>query len=158
MAKKHNNYYVPDQAMYILLVCWRMFWCLRATLDQGPRSRHQWIQAILLVESFKLVPRPLDEGSRPKSGKLGLNLHGTCFGGKINWFGPKKLVLEGELLIWRTKGPRYSPTQGFNLLKICSYSLIVLRMCLRSLIKDPLDAVAAQTWTLQKLRVWPIYS
>jgi hypothetical protein len=32
---------------------------------------------------------PLDEGSRPKSGKLRLNLHGTCFEGKINWFGPK---------------------------------------------------------------------
>jgi len=42
-----------------------------------------------MVESFKLVSRPLNEGSRPKSGKLGLNLHGTCFGGKINWLGPK---------------------------------------------------------------------
>jgi len=35
-----------------------------------------------LVESFKLVPSPLDEGPRPKSDKLRLNLHGTCFGGK----------------------------------------------------------------------------
>ncbi len=59
---------------------------LRVTLDEGPRSRDQWIQAVLLVESFKLVPRPLDEGPRPKSGKL--RLHGTCFGGEINWFGP----------------------------------------------------------------------
>jgi len=40
-------------------------------------------------KSFKLVPRPLDEDPKPKSGKLRLNLHGTCFGGKINWFGPK---------------------------------------------------------------------
>jgi hypothetical protein len=32
----------------------------------------------------------LDKDPRPKSGKLRLNLHGTCFGGKINWFGPKK--------------------------------------------------------------------
>jgi hypothetical protein len=62
---------------------------LKMTLDEGPRSRDQWIQAILLVESFKLVPRPLDEGPRPKSDKLRLNLHGTCFGGKINWLGPK---------------------------------------------------------------------
>ncbi len=62
---------------------------LRATLDEGPRSMDQSTQAILLVESFKLVPRPLDEGSRPKSGKLRLNLDGTCFGGKINWFGPR---------------------------------------------------------------------
>ncbi len=30
--------------------------------------------------------------------------YGTCFGGKINWFGPhQKRVLKGELLIWRTK-------------------------------------------------------
>jgi hypothetical protein len=43
---------------------------------------------ILLVESFKLVSRPLDEGPRPKSGKLRLNLHGICFGRKINWFIP----------------------------------------------------------------------
>jgi hypothetical protein len=46
-------------------------------------------EATLLVESFKLVPRPLDEGSRPKSGKLRLNLHGICFRGKINWLRPK---------------------------------------------------------------------
>ncbi len=38
----------------------------------------------------KLVPRPLDEGPGPKSGKLRLNVHGTCFGEKINWLGPKK--------------------------------------------------------------------
>jgi hypothetical protein len=36
--------------------------------------------------------RPLDEGPRPKSDKLRLNLHGTCFEGKINWFGPKNSV------------------------------------------------------------------
>jgi len=36
-----------------------------------------------------LVPRPLKEGPRPKTGKLRLNLHGICFGGKINWFKPK---------------------------------------------------------------------
>ncbi len=45
---------------------------LRATLDEGPRSWDQWIRAILLVESFKLVLRPFDiEGPKPKSGKLG---------------------------------------------------------------------------------------
>jgi len=42
-----------------------------------------------LVKSFKLVPRPLDEGPRLESGKLMQNLHGTSFGWKINWFGPK---------------------------------------------------------------------
>jgi hypothetical protein len=55
---------------------------------QGPGTIE--FKQILLVESFKLVPRPLDVGPRPKSGKLRLNLHGTCFGGKINWFRPKK--------------------------------------------------------------------
>jgi hypothetical protein len=40
---------------------------LRATLDEGPRFRDQRIQAILLVKSFKLVPRPLDKGPKPKS-------------------------------------------------------------------------------------------
>ncbi len=55
---------------------------LSATLDEGPRSRDQWIQAILLVESFKLVPRPWDEDPRPKSGKLRLNLHAPVLEGK----------------------------------------------------------------------------
>jgi len=46
----------------------------------------------------------LDGGPRPKSGKLRLDLQGTCFGGKINWFGPEENSAERrELLIWRTK-------------------------------------------------------
>ncbi len=50
----------------ILLELWRRLtktcetYGLRATLDEGPRSSDQWIQAILLVESFKFVRRPLD--------------------------------------------------------------------------------------------------
>jgi hypothetical protein len=56
------------------------------TWVQGPGTNE--FKQILLVESLKLVPRPLDEGARPKSGKLRLDLHGTSFGGKINWFGP----------------------------------------------------------------------
>jgi hypothetical protein len=43
-----------------------------------------------LVKSFKLVPRPLDEGPSLKSGKLRLNPYDTYFEGKINWFGPKQ--------------------------------------------------------------------
>ncbi len=58
---------------------------IRPTLDEGPRSREDWIQEILLVESFKLVPMPLNEGARPKGDKLKLNLNGTCFGEKIKW-------------------------------------------------------------------------
>jgi hypothetical protein len=36
-----------------------------------------------LVESFKLVPRPLDEGPRPKSDKLRLNLLAPVLEGKL---------------------------------------------------------------------------
>jgi hypothetical protein len=58
-----------------------------------------------------------------KSGKLGLNLHGTCFGGNINWFGPNKTVLKEELLIWRTKNQ--ARDQGMAQLKdsICFKSV-----------------------------------
>jgi hypothetical protein len=55
-----------------------------------------------LVESFKLVPRPLDDGPRPKSGKLRLNLHGTSLERKSIGL-DQKMVLKGELPIWRTK-------------------------------------------------------
>jgi hypothetical protein len=47
--------------------------------------------------------------------------YGTFFGGKINWFGPKNSAkrrvpdLENQESGY---GPRYSPTQGFNLLQI----------------------------------------
>ncbi len=74
-----------------------------------------------LVKNFKLVQRPVDEGPRPKSDKLKLNLNGTYFGGKINWFEPKYSAkrrapdLENHE---SRQGPMYSPTQGFNLLQI----------------------------------------
>jgi len=72
-------------------------------LDENPRSRVQSNRAILLAESHKLDPRPLDEGPRPKSGKLRLNLHGTILEGKSISLGPKGKGLKGELVIWRTK-------------------------------------------------------
>jgi hypothetical protein len=98
-----------------------------------------------LVESFKLVAKPLDKGARPKSGKLRLNLNGTCFGRKIKQFRPKSGKIEAKPtwhLFWKENqsvqteknsakkrapdmenqesgfGPRYTPTQGFNLLQI----------------------------------------
>jgi hypothetical protein len=55
---------------------------LRVTLVEGPRSKVQWNRAILLDESHKLDPWPLDEGPRPKRDKLRLNLHGTILEGK----------------------------------------------------------------------------
>jgi hypothetical protein len=48
-----------------------------ATLDEHTRFKVQRNGAILLDESHKLDPWPLDEGGRPKSGKSRLNLHGT---------------------------------------------------------------------------------
>jgi hypothetical protein len=55
---------------------------IRATLNEGPRSRVQWNKAILSYESHKLDPHPLNEIPRPKSGKSKLNLHGTISKGK----------------------------------------------------------------------------
>jgi hypothetical protein len=49
----------------------------RATLEKGPASKVQCNRAILLDESHKLDPWPLDEGPRPKGDKSRLNLHGT---------------------------------------------------------------------------------
>ncbi len=47
---------------------------LRAALDKRLRSRVQLNRAVLLADSQKLEPWPLDEGPRPKSGKSRLNL------------------------------------------------------------------------------------
>jgi hypothetical protein len=64
----------------------------RAILDEGPKF--QWNRTILLAESHKFDSRPLDERPRPKSGKSRLNLHGTHFGGRFNWFRPKTKTKE----------------------------------------------------------------
>jgi len=71
---------------------------LRATSTKGPRSRVQRNQAFLLIKSFKLVPRPLNKDPRSRQIKLWFSLH--HFGGKTNWFGPKKKELKGEFMIW----------------------------------------------------------
>jgi hypothetical protein len=50
--------------------------------------------------NHKLDPRPLDEGSRPKSGKLRLNWHGPILEGKsIGSNLKKKRKKKGELMI-----------------------------------------------------------
>jgi hypothetical protein len=61
-------------------------------------SKVHWNIAILLVESHKLDPQFLDDGPRPKSGELSLNLHGTVLEGRSIGSDPKK-----ELMIQRTK-------------------------------------------------------
>jgi hypothetical protein len=72
---------------------------------QGSKVQGPMIQAILLVESFKLVPKPLDEGPGPKSGKLRLPymtpiLEGKSIGSnqkqcykESSWFGELKIKL-----------------------------------------------------------------
>jgi len=49
-----------------------------------------------------LVPGPLDEGPRPKSGKLRLTSMAPVLEGK-SIGADQKTVLKGEHLIWRTK-------------------------------------------------------
>jgi hypothetical protein len=80
---------------------------LRATLDEGLRSRNQWIQGILLVESFKLVPRPLDQ-AKTKKWQIEPNMAPVLEGKSIGW--DQKTMLKGELLIWRTKNQARDPS------------------------------------------------
>jgi hypothetical protein len=63
---------------------------IKATLDDGSRSKVQWNRTILLVESHKLDPWPLDEGPKLKSGKLKLKLQSTNLEGKSIGLDPKK--------------------------------------------------------------------
>jgi hypothetical protein len=75
-------------------------------------------RTILLVESFKLDPRALDEGPRLKSGELRLNLHGTSFGGKINWYGPKNKPKKKVHHLKNQIQTRQGPTERFSLLQM----------------------------------------
>jgi hypothetical protein len=45
----------------------------------------------------------LDEGPKPKSGKLRLNLHGMILEGKSIGWEKKKRAKERKLMIWKTK-------------------------------------------------------
>jgi hypothetical protein len=92
-----------DISFWPCLELLRIPYILRVTLDKGPRSRDQWVQAILLVKAFKLIPRPLHEDPKPKSGKLRLNPTWHLLWRENQLVGTQKTVLIGELLIWRTK-------------------------------------------------------
>jgi len=48
-------------------------------------------RAILLDESNKLDPRPLDEDPRPKKWQIEAKPTWHHFGEKINWFRPKEM-------------------------------------------------------------------
>ncbi len=71
-------------------------WKWRATLDESPRSKDQWIQAILIGwKLFKLVPRLLDECPTPKSSKLRLNKLTWHLFWREKWIGlDQKIVLK----------------------------------------------------------------
>jgi hypothetical protein len=71
-------------------------------LTKGPRSKVQWNWAFLLVQSFKLVPMPLDEGSRSKQIKLWFSLHGIILEGKSNCLDQKR-ELNREFMVWKPK-------------------------------------------------------
>ncbi len=73
---------------------------IRATLDEGLRLTVQWNRAILLAESHKLYPQPWDEGPRPKSSKLRLNLHGTILNRKSIDFRSKKRKKRSKESSW----------------------------------------------------------
>jgi hypothetical protein len=51
-----------------------------------------------LLNSFKLVPRPLNECPRPKSGKLRLNLEAPVLEGKSIVLDPKKSSAKRRVL------------------------------------------------------------
>jgi hypothetical protein len=72
---------------------------IRATLDEGPRSRDQLIQAILSV------PRPFHEET--KNLPMEVNVAPVLEGKSIGW--DQKTLLKGELLIWRTKNQARDP-------------------------------------------------
>jgi hypothetical protein len=79
-------------------------------------------RAILLDESHKLDPWPLDEGPRPKRWQIQAKSTWHHFGEKINPFKPKKKkklkMRARDLKNQHTSyGPRQGPTQGLNLLQ-----------------------------------------
>jgi hypothetical protein len=65
---------------------WRSWF--RVTVDKGSKSRVQWNRTFLLVKSFKLLPRSLDESPGPRQIKLSFSLHDIILEGKS--IGPDK--------------------------------------------------------------------
>jgi hypothetical protein len=85
----------------LINICIFIFFCmlilciiLRATLDKGPKSRVQWNLTLILVKNFKLVPRPLNKGPRPRQIKLWFSLHGIILEGKPIGLNPKKIKIK----------------------------------------------------------------
>ncbi len=84
------------------------------------RGTNEFKQSYYWSKALKLVPRPLDEGSRPKKvANQGLNLHGTCFGGKIKIGSDPKRVQKRRARDLENKesgsGPRCTSFQALEL-------------------------------------------
>jgi hypothetical protein len=87
-------------AKYWFHVCATSYWLhnLKATLNKGPCNKVQWDQAFLLVESFKLVPSPLDKGPRQRQFTLWFSLHGIILEGTPIGLDKKKSLKESSFL------------------------------------------------------------
>jgi hypothetical protein len=88
---------------------------------QAPRFNE--IEQILLVESHKLDPPPLDEGPRLKNGKLRLNLHRILSTENQLVHTPKKIGAQRRAHDLENKrcklgSTRHGSTQQFNLLQM----------------------------------------
>ncbi len=70
-----------------------------------------------------------------------LNPHGSCFGGKINWFRHKNSA-KGELLIWRTKNI-WTMVQSNSRIRFASNQS---KLVPRKLDPGPLSKVDPQHW------------
>jgi hypothetical protein len=68
---------------------------------QGPGTNE--FKQFLLVKSFKLVPRPLNNGPRPKKLQIEAKPTWHLFWRENQLVWNQKIIVEGELLIWRTK-------------------------------------------------------
>jgi len=67
---------------------------IKVTVDEGPRSRVQWNRIIPLAESHILDPLSLDEGPRPKSGKLSPPPKSSK---ESSWFGEPRSAIGFQL-------------------------------------------------------------
>jgi hypothetical protein len=62
----------------------------KGNLKKSPRSRVQWNWTFLLIKSFKLVPRLLDNGLGLRQIRMWFYLHGIILEGKLIGLDPKK--------------------------------------------------------------------
>ncbi len=100
------------------ILSWRSWF--RVTVDKGSKSRVQWNRTFLLVKSFKLLPRPLDESPGPRQIKLWFSLHDIILEGKS--IGPdKKKSLKKSSWFGESNRKLRSKVAQFFCFNICFY-------------------------------------